>query len=391
MPTIIHYIPHGGVPDQRGFAPAIVAWEFARRMVGAGVLCARDNQPVEWERRDGVEIRRLTMGAGYKRLFTKWTRFDPWPLHARAAAALWPEARLFHAHQLEFPVNDFRRRATSSPAVLVHAHVTNRRFDPGRGIADGYVAVSEYVRHRLIEAGYPPQRIAVVPNGVDCRRFAPMTPPQRAAARAGLGWPEDGVVLLFAGRKQHVKGFDQVLAVAEALLPAYPELTVVVIGNDQRDAERDPHHADTAARRQRLRQHPRFLDVPALPHSQLADAFAAADLALLPSRAEPQGMVMIEAMAAGLPVVSRAVGGITESMVDQISGWLLSDDNTEQAVAAVQALLERPAQRVALGQAARQRATALFDWPQCVARLATVYATFGVVADYSEPDSMPNS
>jgi UDP-N-acetylglucosamine:(glucosyl)LPS alpha-1,2-N-acetylglucosaminyltransferase len=171
------YVPHGAIPDQRGFAPAIVAWNHARRLKAASplVISAREDYPGAHEIVNGIPVYRIGEGRFYRRVFRKLTRIDPYPLHRRAAKLMRRESpKLFHAHQLEFPVADFLGTLGRKIPVIVHAHVTASRFEEQRGVADRYLAVSRYVRDRLVaEKNFPPARIEILPNGVDTALFAP--------------------------------------------------------------------------------------------------------------------------------------------------------------------------------------------------------------------------
>lgn len=135
-PVVAIYVPHGDIPDARGFSPAIVAWETGRRLVRFDPLfvCAREN--LQRPRSETSPfIMRIREGSLYRRFFRKLTRLDPFPFHRRAvflARGLSPV--LWHAHQLEFPVNDFHSALGRRIPVLVHAHVTNQRFHPERGL-----------------------------------------------------------------------------------------------------------------------------------------------------------------------------------------------------------------------------------------------------------------
>src|SRR5258706_6491173 len=147
-------VPHGAVPDQRGFAPAIVAWNFARHMQGFApfLVSAQEHYKERYEVVSGIPVHRIHEGRMYRRLFKKVLRLDPYPLHRRLAAILNHEPwGLLHAQQLEVPIRDFFRHARARRPVLLHAQVTTNPFDPARGVADRYVAISHFVRERLVE------------------------------------------------------------------------------------------------------------------------------------------------------------------------------------------------------------------------------------------------
>lgn len=389
MPEAAIYVPHGRVPDRRGFAPAIVAEQLARRYAGFSPLVISAGEPGDgrFERIDQLACHRLRLSAAYVRLFQKITRFDPWPLHARLAKLL-RQSRpdILHVHQLEFPVGDFRRRYGAPLPIVVHAHVTTQR--PGAVAADAYLAVSDYVRRRLVEKGFPEEALHVVRNGVDINAFAPATAVRKAELRRLAGIPQDAPVLLFFGRKQEVKGFDSFLEVAARLLPLLPELRVFTIGPEPLDSKNEASYARRQALLRELGQGARFFDLPSLPHTQLADYLRLADVALLPSRAEPQGMAMLEAMAAGCATISTRVGGIPESIGDGVSGVLLDSPlDLDHAVQATLSLLTDGKRAKSLAAEARRVVTSHFDWAVSASETEAIYAQLLSAASHRAPRS----
>lgn len=371
------YVPHGEIPDQRGFSPAIVAWNHALRMkrFQPTVLCSAETQRAGRESVADVPVVRLPEGAIYRRIFKKWTRLDPFPLHVRAARLVRGERlAVFHAHQLEVPVTELRRSLRNDCAIVVHAHVTAQRFFKARGTPERYLAVSEYVRDVLVtEKGYPAHLIDVLPNGVDTAAFRPAAPEEREAARRALGLPEDTPLILFAGRKQEVKGFDVFLAVAERIL-ARGDVHFLAVGPEPADAPREQSYPARQAARGRLMRTGRYRELDAMPQSALPGLFQAADILFVPSRIETQGMVMIEGMAAGLIVVSSARGGIRESLRHGETGLLLQDPtDTEAATAVIESVLNSPSVWQPMRLAARQAAETRFGWDAIVSRLEGIY------------------
>jgi glycosyltransferase involved in cell wall biosynthesis len=371
------YVPHGAVPDRRGFAPAIVAWENARhfRSVAPLIISAREDERAAFELVEGIPVHRLAEGRLYRRLFRKATRLDPWPLHRRAAAILRGlPVELVHAHQLEFPVADFLKALKRRIPVLVHAHVTTGAFDPARGIADVYIAASHYVQERLRTKGYPAERIVVVPNGVDTVVFAPPRPDERAALRRKFRIPSEALVLAFAGRKQEVKGFHIFLRTVDRLRAQYKELYAVAAGPEPEDAGREPSYVERQSLRDRLKAAGCLAEYPALAHARLAELFKISDIMLLPSLSEPQGMVMLEALASGCLTISSNTGGIRESIRHGETGFLLDHpEDMESVTEQVRVVLERREALAAMRRAARADVLTRFDWQVVTDRLETLY------------------
>jgi glycosyltransferase involved in cell wall biosynthesis len=377
-PRAAIYVPHGAVPDQRGFAPAIVAWQFARRLrqIAPCLISAREHYRADFEYIDGIPVHRIQESRLYRRLFRKATRLDPWPLHRRAARLLERERwDLLHAHQLEFPVADFQRHVRAPRPILLHAHVTTNRFDAARGVAARYIAASGYVRERLIEAqGYPSERVVVVQNGVDTELFAPAEAAERSRLRARWGLPPEAAVLAFVGRKQEVKGFHVFLRTLAALLPRHAELYAIAAGPELDEARRESSYDEREALRATLHASGRLIELPAMPQTALADVLRAADLALLPSQAEPQGLAMIEAMASGCVTISSNVGGIRESIRHGDTGYLLQRaDDVDEAIALCEQVLQTSSQWPALRARARADIAARFAWEVVSAKLEALY------------------
>lgn len=371
------YVPHGDIPDVRGFSPAIVAWNHGilMRRFEPLFICAREvaDRPLSDTR---PSICRLSESRLYRRVFRKWTRWDPWPLHRRAASrARGHAAVIWHAHQLEFPVSDFRRAFGRPLPVVVHAHVTAQRFRPERGLADRYLAVSGYVREQMVERlGYPAERVEILPNGVDVDLFAPAGDGEKQALRRRLGLPGDARIVLFAGRKQLVKGFDLFLSVAEALAPKFPDVYWLAVGPEPEDAAREAGFRERLQQRHRLRATGRYRELAELPQTGIADVMRLSDVLFAPSRIETQGMVMIEGLASGLLVISRAVGGILESVRAGETGFLLSPTaDIEEAATLLHSVLDRLPDFESMRQAGRADVVRRFSWEGVVARLEDIY------------------
>ena len=245
---LVSYVPHGTVPDTRGFAPSIVAYNLTKNLkqISAVTICNRETYRKDYEVDPEIgPIYRIREGRLYRRLFRKITRLDPYPLHARASKivnTISPD--IFHAHQLEFPVEDFLRRLDKRIPLVIHAHVTNRKFSPKRGTANLYITVSKYVKNELAKNGYPEEIIEVIHNGVDTELFnKPALPNEKQAIKNSMSIPEDAFVISFVGRIQEIKGVDVFLQTAGILLPKYPKLYVFTVGPEPDDAKREKRYA----------------------------------------------------------------------------------------------------------------------------------------------------
>ena len=205
---------------------------------------------------------------------------------------------------------------------------------------------------RLAGDAQAAERMVVLPNPVDCTAIRPGDAP--AAARH---------TVLFLGDFSPRKGVRDLLAAAPAVLSAHPVARFVIAGGDP-PAEVQALAAPIAA----AVEFPGFVRGPA----KLA-ALQQPALLVLPSYAEGMPVAVLEAMAAGLPVVTTPVGGIPDFFADGVNGLLAPPGDVAALAAALSRLLADPGLRAEMGRHNRAQALAHFDTPAYVARLVGVY------------------
>lgn len=169
---------------------------------------------------------------------------------------------------------------------------------------------------RLLVSTYGRVRapIHVIPNGVDTERFRPPSDEERAAARARLGLPDGRTVAVFVGHEFERKG----LPIAIEALRHAPDAGLLVVGGTAEMIRR----AEAVARRHGVAERVVFAGT----HRDPVPFFHAADLLVLPSAYEANALVVLEALAAGLPVVSTRVGFAPELIADGENGYLVDRD-----------------------------------------------------------------
>ena len=236
--------------------------------------------------------------------------------------------------------------------------------------ADRLVANTPGEARDLIELyDADPAKVRVVSPGVDLEVF---TPGDVAAARAGVGLPQDAQVLLFVGRIQPLKAPDVLLKAAADLLARRPELRqklqVVVLGGPSGSGLGKPRALHHLAKRLGIDAQVRF--VPPVDRATLAQWYRAADLVVVPSYNESFGLVAVEAQACGTPVVAAAVGGLPFAVGD--AGLLIEGHETADWSAGLEGLLDHPRRREALSRKAVEHASQ-FSWEATTDRLLEVY------------------
>ena len=233
------------------------------------------------------------------------------------------------------------------------------RTVPGAVVAVGAV-VEQAQRQRLA-----PRTVEVVPNAVE--PGVALTEDQRTRLRASLGAGRDTVLVLAVGRLDTSKGYDELLTAFAVVARRSSGALLAVAGDGPR----------RASLQERVRQDDLRGRVVLLGNrSDVRELLAAADLYVSASHWEGLPLALLEAMAAGLPVVSTAVGDVP-SAVDQTCGVLVPPRAPAALTDALTALLDDPGRRQALGAAARERVSVRFGVPGWVARLEEVHAAAG--------------
>ncbi|GAA5168228.1 D-inositol-3-phosphate glycosyltransferase [Ornithinimicrobium tianjinense] len=241
--------------------------------------------------------------------------------------------------------------------------------------ADALVANTELEARALLDLyGADPGRVHVVLPGAALETFRPGS---QAAARAGLGLPEDALVLLFVGRIQPLKAPDVLVRAAGELVRRDPSLrgrlVVLVLGGLSGSGLAAPDALRRVVQEESLEDVVRL--GPPVSREELAEHYRAADLVAVPSHNESFGLVAVEALACGTPVVAARVGGLPVAVGDV--GVLVDGHDPRDwadALAATLGRLSDPARRAAWAERAVTHAAAL-SWERTVDGLLATYST----------------
>jgi glycosyltransferase involved in cell wall biosynthesis len=260
-------------------------------------------------------------------------------------------AHFVHGAWLRSPVHPFRIRRNWYGAyqllyTMVNARAERAVFDR----AEAVVAVSDKVKDELISIGVPEQKIHAIANGVDVVEFQP-----GHTERQPLGLPPDQVIAVFVGDlRTPRKNLDTVIRA----LTEVPEVHLAVVGDTSGSLY--PRMAELMNLNGRVH----FLGY----RRDVAKIMRAADIFVFPSRYDPYSLVVLEAMASGLPVITAtSVGAAT--LVTRECGYVLGDpEDCDGLVAALQVLTGDPERRRRMGQVARRVAE-----PHSWERMAAAY------------------
>jgi glycosyltransferase involved in cell wall biosynthesis len=298
------------------------------------------------------------------RLARLWQQDPPDIVHAHfwmsglaalggAAGLPVPVVQTFHA----LGVVKARHQGTAdrSPAVRIELE---RHLGQA---CDQVIATCRDEAGELTREGIPADQVSVVPCGVDTSVFTPDGP---AAGRSGR--PR----LLALGRLVERKGVATVIAALTRL----PDAELVVAGGPgRRDLDSSDDYRllrETAARHGVA---DRVVFTGSVAQSAVPTLIRSADVVVCVPWYEPFGIVPLEAMACGVPVVASAVGGLADSVVDQQTGLLVPARDPAALASALGQLLADPARRSALGAAGVERAHRQYSWRRVAAQTEAVY------------------
>jgi sugar transferase (PEP-CTERM/EpsH1 system associated) len=336
------------------------------------IFCLQRSGDLERKLRDGVTVRSLDKKPGNDfRL--------PW----RLAALLKRDGiDVVHCHNWSTLLEGLLAARLAGVRAVVHTqHGLDYGFDADRSFLRDrtrlvlkrfasrglghVVAVSREVRDTIVTGWRVPEaRVSVIHNGIEPAPEPP-TPDERAARRAELGLSPFDLVVGSVGALRPVKDYPMLLDAFARVRRELPGARLVLVGNG-------PSRADLEAQAQRLElgRAVHFCgwrsDASAL--LPLMDVFA------LSSRSEGISLAVLEAMAAGLPVVATRVGGNPEIVEDGVSGLLVPPSDPQAMAAALVALARDPRRRQTLGASGRARGAA-FSLPRMIERYEEMYAS----------------
>lgn len=312
-------------------------WE---RAVAAGIKC----HPLRI--RNAVDL-----AAGIRlRAILKRERYDVVHFHTSRAHSMAPFARGFARALVVTRRMDYRPNRVFAPYLYNRA-------------VDGVIAISGGVADSLTSAGVDRSRIRIVHSGVDCDRFRPPTPDERAAARAALKISDGEFVVSAVGALEQRKGHRYLIA-AMGTLAARGNFKCLIAGQGSIGTVLQ-HEIAILRRTDRMKLLGRVEDTREL--------LWASDVLAMPSLKEGLGVAALEAMAAGLAVIASDVGGLRDAVEHDRTGIVVPPANPEAIASAIEWLAKSDDLRARMGAAARARAVEKYSTDKMAAQTLAVY------------------
>lgn len=233
-----------------------------------------------------------------------------------------------------------------------------RRIRTFRKQVDAFITISQEIDDELSQAGIVAGRRVAIPNGVDVDRFHPLPPAQKSALRASFNLPDDPIVM-YAGRLEPEKRVDQLIDVWPVVRKFHPTAVLLILGSGNEESRLKNMAGEGILFGGRVDNVERYLQV--------------ADIFVLPSATEGLSNALLEAMAAGLPVISTAVGGAPDIIEHRHNGWLIPPNAGQPLTEAVMALLADETCRHNLGHKARERVMRSYALSTTATQLRALY------------------
>ena len=226
------------------------------------------------------------------------------------------------------------------------------------------MTISRYSAQKIRQFyGVDKEKIRIAPNGVDTQRFQPSKNScETIKHQIGI---DSKLCVLFVGRLIPRKGLTYLIKAAKHIVKEYSQTRFLIVG----DGPQKPHLLATLEKTNLLSN---FVFLGDVNERLLPVLYNCADVFVLPSIQEGQGIALLEAQAAAKPVVAFDVGGVREAIVDKETGLLTKPDSRELAVA-VMKLLANGTLREKMGSNGRKLVVDKFSWDVCAKKMLKVY------------------
>jgi glycosyltransferase involved in cell wall biosynthesis len=225
------------------------------------------------------------------------------------------------------------------------------------------VTISKYSRRKITQLyGVDETKIRIVPNGVDTQRFKPSKSHESIKHQTGI---DNKLCVLFVGRLIPRKGLHYLVEAAKQIVKEFSQTMFLIVGDG-------PLRNHLISYLDKLNLSSNFVFLGDVSEKALPALYNCADVFVLPSIQEGQGIALLEAQATGKPIVAFDVGGVREAVLDKETALLVKPDSRELA-GALMKLLVNWSLREKMGHRGREFVVDRFSWDVCAQKMLQVY------------------
>jgi glycosyltransferase involved in cell wall biosynthesis len=248
-------------------------------------------------------------------------------------------------------------------ANLLMWHLSKLEAESARN-ADLVVTVSKYSAERIVKLyDVDKIKIRVVPNGVDAERFKPVGGGEKLKKRLGLSNKQ---IVLFVGRLMPRKGLPFLVEAARQVVKERDKTVFLIVGDG-------PLKNPLTSQLEKIHRSKHFVFLGDMKDTLLPALYDSADVFVLPSIQEGQGIALLEAQASAKPVVAFKVGGVNEAVREGVNGLLVQRGNSDGLADAILRLLSNSSLRLKMGAVGREFVLANYTWGICAEKMLRVY------------------
>lgn len=309
-------------------------------------------------------------------------RFDPYNFVVYGLERLVRGLDIIHSADIWYPYT-YQAVKTGIPTVITEWENIPFNFEElpyskikkyNREHVAHFIAITEKAKEALIIEGVKPNRISVIPAGIDCEKFTPVAKNMLTVKRLDI--PEDKIKILFAGRLVREKGIFDLLKAFSAVLKTSQNIELLIVGSGPEDMR-----MEIAWLLAMLKIGDKVKFLGSIRYADMPQIHNLADIFCLPSIetktwAEQFGYSMVEAMACGKPVVSTWTGSIPEVVKHRVTGILVEPNNPVALHSALEELLLNKQEREAFGRNGRDWVLQKFEANKIASQLAGIYREF---------------
>ena len=371
--------PFNSIPPNKGAAVEWWIYQVCKRLTHYEshiISICEDNEP-ELEDRSGVIIHRIKFGRIYKRIFQKAMRLDPLSYAYRADRILSQvEADIVHVHNMPALFLELAKLGRESDRHYI-LHMHNEKQDPNLDNNCTLFVVSRYLKNYYRKI-LPEAHIQIIPNGTDVDLIRPKweetVAPNFRNLRTKI--PHGNKVILYAGRMSPEKGPLKLVKAFSELRKQRQDVFLLLAGefDTRKNNDRTAYGVSVRSECEKMQGFCELLGnvVP----GEMQSVYHHADLVVMPSEfEEPFGMVAIEAMAAGVPVMVAKKGGLVEFIEDRRTGIFIRqpDDPVDFANQLSETLNDDQLLKE-MAHNARRQVEKYFGWELVAKRTEEAYA-----------------